>query len=246
MTIRDVVSTINHFHDVSATLDPATGKLRIASRVLGGSLAIGDTSGLLSTLGIQTGKVEGTRGVRRLETELPQITTSNAGTVAANVSAAADKLNAVLSQLDSVAGSNPGVVNQTVSTLAHAMESLGEEIAQGLSLGHQGTVLRIDVDTDKLEQSLNDNASALVVTMEGRVGDFLQETRKFGTAVESQPANQTISASGLGNRMFQFATGQLSNLMMLLQPASQLLKPIGFFKAAADAYDQQKNSKNGG
>ena len=57
-TVRKLVSTLNSFPDVSASLNDASGQVTIAS-LPGGAIALSDTSGVLASLGIEPGTHHG-------------------------------------------------------------------------------------------------------------------------------------------------------------------------------------------
>jgi hypothetical protein len=238
-TIRGLVSALNGFDDLSAKLDETTGKVRISSRLSGGSITVSDTSGVLSTLGIVTGSYRGTPGVTKvIETQTGTTTVSNGNAVAASVSAAADKLNEVLTQLGTIRDSM-SLRSDLETTIQRAMESLADAGAKGLSLNVNGGDLRVSVDRDKLASALTgllgeQDETGLGTTIDGLLDEFTQQTATFSAPLAPEPPKRDPALSEIADKMkAQLAANQISTMLLLKKPDASL------FKKVADAYGKK-------
>jgi len=225
-TIRGLVTAFNNVADLTAALDETTGKIDIQSTKAGGAISFSDTSGVLSTLGIFSKTYNGSpASVKVVETQTGTTTTSNADTVAGDVSTAADGLNKAIASLGEVAAETPQLRPEVENALRDAINSLSSAGAQGLGLRGKGTDIRLGVDRTKL-------ASSLVQTheeVEKALDSFSAHIDGFAANRLPELSRREIARFQLGPTMATYAASQIPNTLRLLRPQ----------KKAADAYKNQ-------
>ncbi len=225
-SIRSLVTAFNSVADLSATLDETTGAIGIQSTRAGGTISFSDTSGVLSTLGILFKTYNGSpAAVKVVETQTGTTTTSNADTVAADVSTAADGLNSAIASVGEVAAETPQLRPEVEKAVRDAISSLSRAGAQGLSLQGKGTEIRLAVDRTKLASSLaqaHDEIATSLDSFSGHINDF-------AASRPPELSSRDIARLQLGPTMATYAASRIPNTLRLLKPP----------KKAADAYKNQ-------
>ena len=245
-TIRGLVSALDSIEGISATLNENTGRISVSSQQTGGSITISDTSGVLSTLGIAGGSYRDSPGTTSIiETQTGTTTESNGSEVAASVSAAADKLNEVLSQLGKVRDSL-SLRSEMETTIQSAIDSLRGAGAQGLSWNAADGELRVTVDPNKLAGSLTgllggggQDENGLGPAIDGLLDGFTQQTATFAAPRASEPPKPDTTVSEARDAIkAQLADNPISPLLLLKKSSFQTDTPAAsIFKKAAEAYD---------
>ncbi len=168
VSLRGLVNELNSLTYAGATLNESTGQIKLAARYAGGSLALSDTSGLLSALGISTGTFNGSPGsTQAVEVDTGKVALIDPAAAAANVTAAIGTLNKALTTLSSVSQTTPQFTGAVDSAIAGALGSVSGAAAKGLSITGQGAGLRIAVDQQKLTSALTADPNALKVLFGG-------------------------------------------------------------------------------
>lgn len=153
-TVRSLVTAINDLSNVTALLDEATGKVTINS-ALGGSIAVSDTSGILTAFGLTAGTFSGTVGATTSLKTQTGTKPSNTSEVVTGIDAAVGDVNKALAAL--LAGHEDdtafrGAVKEDMQGLVAALERAG---LQGVSVRTSGAVPVLSVERDALERALN-------------------------------------------------------------------------------------------
>jgi hypothetical protein len=225
-TIRDLVSAFNNVADVTATLDETTGKIDIQSTRAGGAISFSDTSGVLSTLGIFSKTYNGSpAAVKVVQTQTGTTTTSNAETVAGDVSTAANGLNSAIASLGEFVAETPQIRSEVESAVRDAINSLSSAGAQGLSLQGKGTEIRLAVNRTKLASSLDQTHDEIAKALDSFSGNI----NSFAASRPPGLSAHDIARLQLGPMMASYAASQIPNTLRLLSPP----------KKAADAYKNQ-------
>ena len=225
-TIRGLAAALNNVADLTATLDETTGKIDIQSTRAGGAISFSDTSGVLSTLGILFKTYNGSPAtVKVVETQTGTTTASNADTVAADVSTAADGLNSAIASLGEFAAETPQLRSEVENAVRDAISSLSRAGAQGLSLQGKGTEIRIAVDRTKLASSLAQTHDEIATSLDS----FSDRINDFAASRPPDLSSRDIARLQLGPTMATYAASQIPNALRLLRPP----------KKAADAYKRQ-------
>jgi len=174
-------------------------------------------------------------------------TGSNGSEVAANVSAAADKLNEVLSQLGTVRDSL-SLRNELETTMQSAIDSLRGAGAQGLSWNAADGELRVTVDPHKLAGSLTallggQDENGLGTAIEGLLDGFTRQTATFAAPRVPEPPKPDPTLSEARDALkAQLADNPISPLLLLKKSSFQTDAPTAStFKKAAEAYGEQKH-----
>jgi hypothetical protein len=225
-TIRDLVSAFNNVPNVTATLDETTGAIDIESTRAGAAITFADTSGVLATLGIVSRTYNGSPAVAKIvQTQTGTTTTSNADTVAADVSSAADKLNGAIASLGELAAETPQLRTEVENAVRDAINSLSSAGAQGLSLQGKGTDIRLGVDRAKLASSLDQTHDEVAKALDS----FSDNINSFAASRPLELSPREISRLQLAPTIATYAANQIPNIVRLLRPPNK----------AADAYKNQ-------
>jgi hypothetical protein len=160
--VRALVTALDGLDGVTATLDDGTGRINIVSADVRGTITVSDTSGALSLLGMAAGVYRATPGTRVETTTLKGTErVSNAREVNRLLSYAVSGLNESLRglvDLDDMAPTSRDAVEATIRETLDALERAGVE---GLSVQSRDGAVRLEVDAERLEASLRENAGAL-------------------------------------------------------------------------------------
>jgi hypothetical protein len=184
MTMRDLVAALDSVAGVDASLEEWTGALRVVSTPTGGAIQIADTSGLLDTLRIAQRTYNGspaTTTVTEAQTGVDIV--SNSAEVAERVGAAAEDFTAVLSELARLREGDGQFVADLVAAATDAVGALRDAGVAGLTIGGEGTDVRLVVDRDALATALE--ALSDPNTLSGIVAGVLKE---FANRVEETVA----------------------------------------------------------
>jgi len=150
------VAALDGVAGVDATLDEWTGGIRVVSTQSGGSMTVADTSGLLNALGIAARTYAGSPATTTVtETQTGTEIVSNSADVAASVRAAAEEFTAVLTELAGMRADDDVFLNDLVAAATDAVEALGGAGIGGLTIGGEGTDVRLVVDREALASALD-------------------------------------------------------------------------------------------
>jgi hypothetical protein len=211
-TVGGLVAALNGVGGVSASLDQASGAVRIWSDGAG-SLTLSDTSGVLEALGIEAGTVHGTPGsVEEVTTVTGQSTTSNAREVADKVTSAVEELNAALEGLSS---------DRLQAALEDVVQSLHDRGVRGVRVGSGDDEAALVVDSAELVESLNGIAED--IDLERVLADVLGAL-DAAAAAALEPDDSPAGAQVVRLELFRAelmagqAAGSLLHVRTSLQP----------------------------
>ncbi len=193
-TVAGFVTALNRIDGVEATLNESTGAIRVSAKRPGAALAVSDTSGLLGVLGIASRTYRGTPGVSTtLQTQTGTVTSTNAASVADDVSAAIGAANDALALLGA-SGATPAARHAAEATLRDAANSLAALGVSGVGWGGSGLV----VDRQRLATSLGavlGSQSALGTATRAAVDQLATRIAAAATSASSAAAASTSQAS---------------------------------------------------
>jgi hypothetical protein len=198
-TVRDLVATLDSVAGMDATLDEWTGGIRVFSTQTGGSIQVSDTSGILDTLGIDARTYHGSPATTTVtETQTGTEVVSNAVEVAASVSAAAVEFTDVLSDLAASREGDEAFLNALLDAATDAVDALGDAGVRGLTIGGEGTDVRLVVDREALASALDGltdpgSLSAVVADVLSEFAARAVETLAMPAPVAAAPEAQTFS-----------------------------------------------------
>lgn len=209
MSLRDVVSSLDRVPGVTAALDEHSGRITLTADRKGKGLAIGDSSGLLATLGIATGVHQDTTETATTEQVTGVTRTTNTSAVAASAGAAVDTLVAAVSKLGKDPSRTPEFRRDLEEAMFELVDSLRHAGVQGLSMVDTDGQVGLAVDEGRLEESLErlgnrEDAGRAVETLvdgfAGRIAEVSARRRAHTATVTlaqvSLPAWQRPSSSG--------------------------------------------------
>jgi hypothetical protein len=209
-TITGLVGALNGLGGVSATIDQATGAIRISS---GSTLTLSDTSGVLAALGIEAGSVRGKAGTPAEEATLTRHSTpSNGSEVARKVSAALDELNDAIE----------GVSGDAMKTaLEGAVDRLRDQGIRGFHVSGDDERTVVSVASEDLINSLEAVADDLDLDKAlASILDALQEAIASAAGWNASP--RVVQAVALETAhtqlMAEQTAGSLINVRSSLQP----------------------------
>src|SRR5262249_16754142 len=138
-------------------------------------------------------------------------TTSNADTVAADVSTAADKLNGAIASLGEFAAGTPLLRSEVENAVRDAINSLSSAGAQGLSIQGKGTDIRLAVNRTKLASSLDQTHDEIAKALDS----FSDNIDGFAASRPPELSPREIARLQLGPAMATYAASQIPNTLRL-------------------------------
>lgn len=240
-TIRGLVSQLNSVPDLVATLDDATGAIRVSSTTSGGAITISDTSGVLSKLGIPSGTYNASfGGTTVIETTRTSATASNTSEVVKNVAAAVDQLNEALSNVGANDASQ--LRDEATAAIEDALEALQDAGIEGFTLSTDDLQqLNLSVDRNVLTRSLNklgERPNAETAIGEALDG-FSAHMARIAAAPASDENGRPVFANG-HQVWARLTADQAITSLLYLRSTLEPLKAEASAARAAEAYATTK------
>ncbi|WP_418317080.1 beta strand repeat-containing protein [Piscinibacter sakaiensis] len=233
-TLRGLVTAFDGIDGIRASLDDANGRISLAARRLGDSIDISDTSGVLSALGIATGKHSGSPGAARLvETLVRKTTASNAGEVGDRIARAVADINRALPEVAS---------GRVDAVLRSALAIFADAGIDAITLDRSANLSRLQLDRDELAAALGRLAvgpsrpGAAAADALGRLGGPLEAAVAPAAAA---PATSTVERPQVRQRLKEvFRPGPVNQTWMLelVRSAALPMASPAASKQAADSY----------